>query len=152
MKTLVAMILGLTIAKTACADQSVAPYEAILAQEEAWAAALVADDLDKVASIMHRDFRLVRTYSDAPPINKEAYLGMNGMSVAMADVTSVAIIAEIGSIAVARVTMSMEWAQEGVGELPPNFELIDTWKRDSEGGWRILSRVSHVADKPSRPN
>ncbi len=152
MKIFLAMTLGLLSSAIANAEHSIAPHEAILAQEEAWANALVAADLDTVASIMHRDFRLVRTYGDAPPISKEAYLGMEGMSVTTADVTSVTVLTEIGSVVVTRVTWSMDWAQEGVGDLPPHFDMIDTWIRDSEGAWRILSRVSHIADGPYRSN
>ena len=152
MKIFLAVTLAFVSSGVACADHFDASHEAILAQEEAWAAALVVEDLDTVASIMHRDFRLVRTYGDAPPISKEAYLGMEGMSVTMADVTSVTVIEEVGSVVVTRVTWSMDWAQEGVGELPPHFEMIDTWIKDNDGAWRILSRVSHVADSPYRPN
>ncbi len=152
MKIFLAVTLAFVSSGVASAEHSDASHEAILAQEEAWAAALVVEDLDTVASIMHRDFRLVRTYGDAPPISKEAYLGMEGMSVTMADVTSVTVIEEVGSVVVTRVTWSMDWAQEGVGELPPHFEMIDTWIKDNDGAWRILSRVSHVADSPYRPN
>lgn len=122
--------------------------EEILAQENAWASALVANDLNTVESMMHRDFRLNRAYGDAPPISKEMYLGMKGMSASEADVTSVRISEEMDSIVVARVTWTMDWQQEGVGKLPPHFDMIDTWKKNKNGDWQILSRVSQIADKP----
>ena len=125
-------------------------HEAILAQETAWAAALLANDLDTVASIMHRDFRLIRAYSDEQPISKESYLGMEGMSASAVDVTSVTISEHVGPIVVARVTWSLDWRQEGVGELPPHFDMIDSWIRGEDGVWRILARVSQIADGPYR--
>ncbi|GAB4251140.1 MAG: hypothetical protein Tsb0034_30160 [Ekhidna sp.] len=120
----------------------------ILNQETAWASALVAEDLSFVASIMHDDFRLIRTYGDVPPISKEMYLGMKGMSVSSAEVTSMDIIAEMDSIVVARTTWTLDWEQEGVGKLPPHFDVIDIWKKNKDGIWQILSRVSQIADKP----
>jgi len=120
----------------------------ILAQENAWASALVAGDLKFVASIMHDDFRLIRAYGDAPPISKEMYLGMEGMSASSADVTSVNVSTEMDSIVVARVTWTLDWEQEGVGKLPPHFDMIDTWKKGEDGIWQIFSRVSQMADKP----
>ena len=120
----------------------------ILAQENAWASALVANDLKFVASIMHDDFRLIRAYGDAPPISKEMYLGMEGMSASSADVTSVNVSTEMDSMVVARVTWTLDWEEEGVGKLPPHFDMIDTWKKGEDGIWQILSRVSQMADKP----
>ena len=120
----------------------------ILAQEKAWTAALVSDDLNFVASIMHNDFRLIRAYGDAPPISKEMYLGMKGMSASSAQVTSVNISTEMDSIVVARVTWTLDWEQEGVGKLPPHFDMIDTWKKNENGIWQILSRVSQILDEP----
>jgi ketosteroid isomerase-like protein len=110
----------------------------IQAQEKAWAAALVSDDLNFVASIMHNDFRLIRAYGDAPPISKEMYLGMKGMSASSAQVTSVNISTKMDSIVVARVTWTLDWEQEGVGKLPPNFDMIDTWKKNENGIWHLI--------------
>jgi len=126
--------------------------EEILSLENAWASALVADDLDFVASIMHNDFRLIRAYGDAPPISKDMYLGMKGMNVLSADVTSVNVTSEMDSIVVARTTWTMNWEQEGVGKLPPHFDVIDTWKKNKNGNWQILSRVSQTVDKPYTEN
>ncbi len=150
MKTRVVAAIAILSCGIASAEQHSATHEAILAQEKAWASALVASDLPEVDSIMHRDFRLVRAYSDAPPISKEAYLSMEGMSASMAEVTSVALISETGPIVVARVTWSMDWAQEGVGKLPPHFDMIDTWMKGKDGVWKVLSRVSQIADGPYR--
>jgi ketosteroid isomerase-like protein len=126
--------------------------EEILSLENAWASALVADDLNFVASIMHNDFRLIRAYGDAPPISKDMYLGMKGMSVLSADVTSVKVSTEMDSIVVARTTWTMNWEQDGVGKLPPHFDVIDTWKKNKNGEWQILSRVSQTVDKPYTEN
>ena len=122
--------------------------EEILAQENAWAAALVANDMSTVASLMHRDFRLIRAYGDAPPISKDMYLGMEGMSALSADVTSLNISEELDSIVVARITMTLDWEQEGVGKLPPHFNMIDIWKKSDGGMWQILSRISQIAKEP----
>ena len=107
-----------------------------------------SDDLNFVASIMHNDFRLIRAYGDAPPISKEMYLGMKGMSASSAQVTSVNISTKMDSIVVARVTWTLDWEQEGVGKLPPNFDMIDTWKKNENGIWQILSRVSQMLNEP----
>ena len=120
----------------------------ILAQETAWASALVADDLNFVASIMHDDFRLIRAYGDAPPISKDMYLGMKGMSVSSAEVRSVNITTEMDSIVVARTIWTLDWEQKGVGKLPPHFDVIDIWKKNKDGIWQILSRVSQILDEP----
>ena len=137
-----------TLPETNIVEQKSKTTDEILAQENAWASALIAGNLDFVASIMHHDFRLIRAYGDAPPISKEMYLGMEGMSALSADVTSVNVSTEMDSIVVARVTWTMDWEQEGVGKLPPHFDMIDTWKRSEDGIWQILSRVSQIADKP----
>jgi len=120
----------------------------ILAQEKAWADALVANDMNTVASIMHRDFRLIRAYGDAPPISKEMYIGMEGISAISADVTSLNISEEMDSIVVVRITMTLDWEQEGVGKLPPHFDMIDIWQKSDDGVWQILSRISQIAEKP----
>ncbi|WP_411768508.1 nuclear transport factor 2 family protein [Winogradskyella sp. A3E31] len=125
--------------------------EEILAQEKAWAAALLAYDLTTVDSIMHRDFRLKGVIGDQPPISKEVYLGMKGMSATVAEVTSVKIVEEMGSIAVARVTWTMDWARNGV-KLPPYWDLIDTWIKREDGTWQVLSRLSQPTDKPYNAN
>lgn len=151
MKTWIILAIAILSCGIASAEQHSATYEAILAKEEAWASALLANELSTVGSIMHRDFRLVRAYSDAPPISKEAYLGMEGISASMADVTSFAVIREAGPVVVARVTWSMDWAQEGVGKLPPHYDMIDTWIRGKDGVWQVLSRVSQIADGPYHP-
>ena len=123
--------------------------EEILGQEKAWASALVDDDPNNfVASIMHRDFRLIRAYGTTPPISKEMYLGMGGMSASSAQVTSVNVLTEMDSIVVARVTWTLDWEQEGVGKLHPHYDMIDTWKKSKNDIWQILSRVSQKADKP----
>lgn len=149
MKAWIVAAIAILFCGIASAEHHGATHEAILAQEEAWASALLAKDLSIVDSIMHRDFRLVRAYGDAPPISKEAYLGMEGMSVSMAEVTSVAVISETGPIVVTRVAWSMDWAQEGVGKLPPHFDMIDTWIRGKDGVWQVLSRISQIADGSS---
>ena len=110
--------------------------------EEKWANALIDADLDTVSALMHRDFRLIRTYSDGPPISKEMYLGMQGMSVTTAEVISLSVLEYTGNVAVVRNSWTLDWQQEGVGKLPPNFDVIDTWIKDKEEGWLILSRVS----------
>lgn len=120
----------------------------ILAQETSWALALAAHDLKFVTSIMHDDFRLIRAYGEAPPISKDMYLGMKGMSVSLAEVTSMNIATEMDSIVVARTTWTMDWEQEGVGKLPPHFDMIDIWKKNKDGIWQILSRVSQILDEP----
>lgn len=152
--TLLSLSAAVVICSCSGANQQTQPRPQnaaeILAQEEAWAAALVDSDLDTVASMMHRDFRLVRTYGDTPPISKEMYLGMEGMSASSAEVTSVTIIEEAGPVTVARVTWSLDWEQEGVGKLPPHFDMIDTWIKGEDGVWRILARISQVADGPYR--
>nr|WP_197501300.1 nuclear transport factor 2 family protein [Hyphomonas sp. Mor2] len=148
MKAISTVLVATLLLGSACAQDEVTTESQILAQEEAWAAALLANDLDSVDAMMHRDFRLVRAYGTAPPISKEMYLGMEGMSASSADVTSVNIVSEAGPIVVARVTWSMDWAQEGVGKLPPHFDMFDTWVKEDDGEWLILSRVSQIADAP----
>ncbi|MCP9200482.1 nuclear transport factor 2 family protein [Gramella sp. GC03-9] len=125
--------------------------EEILALEKDWAAALVANDLSKVEDLMHKDFRLIRVYGDTPPITREMYLGMKGMSATSAEVTSLRISEELGPIAVARVSWTLDWQQEGAGKLPPHFDMIDTWIKADNGKWQILSRISQVADKAHQP-
>lgn len=148
MKWILTIAIALCCVVTADADVDV--EASILAQEKIWAAALVADDLDTVATLMHRDFRLMRTYGDAPPISKEAYLRMRGMSASSADVTSVVVTEDAGSVVIARVTWSMDWQQEGVGKLPPRFDMIDTWIKGEDGAWQILARVSQIAEGADR--
>ena len=149
MKSFLAALAVLIFAgATYAQDGGISKEDSIRAQEEAWAAALLAGDLEKVASIMHRDFRLVRAYGDSPPISKEMYLGMEGMSATSVDVTSVNITEDADSIVVARVKWSLDWEQEGVGKLPPHFDMIDTWTLGQDGVWRILARVSQIADAP----
>lgn len=147
MKQLIIAAAWLVAAGTAFAEDKLSPAGAVLAQEKAWAAALVEADLDTVADLMHPDFRLIRTYSDALPISKEAYLGMTGMSVEFVEVTS-ANIEVVDNVAVAQATWSLDWSQEGVGKLPPHFKLTDVWLKSENGTWRIISRISQVADAP----
>ncbi len=137
-----------TRSETNIVEQISQTNDEILGQEKAWATALVANDLNFVDSIMHDDFRLIRAYGTAPPISKEMYLGMKGMSASSAQVTSVNVSTEMDSIVVARVTWTLDWEQEGVGKLPPHYDMIDTWKKSENGIWQILSRVSQMADKP----
>lgn len=150
MKFLLINAIALCCLATVGASAESSVEVSISAQENAWAAALIAGDLDTVDSLMHRDFRLVRTYSDALPISKEAYLGMQGMSASRVEVTSVTITEEAGPIVIARVTMSMDWQQEGIGKLPPHFDLLDTWIRGEDDVWRVLARVSQIADAPHK--
>ncbi len=124
-----------------------AAADAVMAQEEAWAEALLDNDMAAVDALMHPDFRLIRAYSDQPPIDKASYLGMEGMSASAVEVTSGRVDIS-GRVAVASVTWSLDWAQEGVGALPPHFTLTDVWIKGDEGTWRILSRVSQLADGP----
>ena len=145
----ICFVIGASLfAGSAIAGEKSEIKDAIVAQEKTWAASLLAEDLDTVANLMHRDFRLIRAYSDQPPITKEMYLGMEGMSATSADVTSVKITEKAGPVVVTRVTWSMDWQQEGVGKLPPHFDMIDTWVKGEDGAWRILSRVSQIADGP----
>lgn len=123
----------------------------ILAREKAWAAALVAGDLVTVTSIMHRDFRLVRVYDNSPPFIKEMYLGMEGMTVSSADVTSVTVTEEAGPIVVSRTTWSMDWEQQGIGKLPSHFDMVDTWIKSEDDVWHVLARVSQIAEGQHRP-
>ena len=148
MKSILAIAAALCCVASADALSEATVEESILAQENAWAAALVAGDLDAVSSILHRDFRLVRTYSDAQPVSKKSYLATKGMTASAADVTSVTITEEAGPIVVARVTWSLDWQQEGVGKLPPHFDMIDSWIKGEDGVWRVLARVSQIADAP----
>ncbi len=148
MKLFLTIVLTLCCVASAEAEGDATVDESILAQENAWAAALLAGDLDAVSSIMHRDFRLVRTYSDAHPISKESYLGMKGMSASAVEVTSVTITERAGPVVIARVTWSLDWQQEGVGKLPPHFDMIDSWIKGEDGVWRVLARVSQIADAP----
>jgi ketosteroid isomerase-like protein len=122
--------------------------EDIMFQEKKWAEALVDEDLNFVASIMHDDFRLIRAYGNAPSISKEMYPGMKGMSVSSAEVTSLNVCTEMDSIVVARTTWTLDWEQEGIGKLPPHFDVIDIWKMNQDGIWQVLSRVSQTVDKP----
>ncbi len=151
MKILFSAFVGLclsVIAFSATAGDHGDVADAIKAQEAHWAASLLRGDLDAVDALMHPNFRLVRAYSDGPAISKADYLGMEGMSANAADVTSVAIVEKAGPIVVARVTWTMDWSQEGYGKLPPHFDMIDTWVKGDDGAYRILSRVSQLADGP----
>ena len=148
MKKIWLVVIATLFAGSAFAGEKSEIKDAILAQEKSWAASLLANDLETVANLMHRDFRLVRAYSDEPPITKEMYLGMQGMSATSADVTSVKVTEKAGPIVVTRVTWSMDWQQEGAGKLPPHFDMIDTWVKGEDGAWQILSRVSQIADGP----
>lgn len=150
--SLAAAIFVAVFAHPALAGHHEAAADAIRAQEERWAASLLKGDLDAVDALMHRDFRLVRAYSDQPPISKEAYLSMEGMSANSAEVTSVAIVDAAGPVVAARVTWSLDWEQEGVGKLPPHFDMLDTWVKGDDGVWRILSRISQLADGPPEAN
>ena len=136
------LICLLFFASQANAQQHSTTMEHILKLEQRWVNALIAVDLDAVDNLMHRDFRLIRTYSDGPPISKEMYLGMKGMKVNAAEVTSIQIAEDTGTVVVARTKWTLDWQQEGIGKLPPNFDMIDTWVKDKDGKWRILSRVS----------
>lgn len=148
MKLLSVFVMALCCAGSTLANRELAVEEAIAAQEKAWAMALLAGDLDTVSSIMHRDFRLIRAYGDEPPISKESYLGIKGMSASSVKVTSVRITEKAGPVVIARVTWSLDWQQEGVGKLPPHFDMIDSWIQGEDGSWRILSRLSQVAKSP----
>lgn len=125
--------------------------EEILSQEKAWAGALLEYDLATVDSIMHRDFRLKGFIGDQQPVSKEMYLGMKGMSATLIEVTSVIIVEEMGPIAVARVTWTLDWARNGV-KLPPHFDMIDTWMKREDGTWQVLSRISQPVAKPYNAN
>jgi hypothetical protein len=119
-----------------------------LTQEKAWASALLANDMNTLDSIMHRDFRLKRVYGDAFPNGKEMYLSMPSMSASKMDITYFEILDEFSDIIVLKAAMSMDWQQEGVGKLPPYALVIDTWKKSEHGTWQVLSRVSQILDKP----
>ena len=71
MRILIFSIVLALSAQTSQAEDMSAEQSAVLGQEEAWASALLAGRLDIVDELMHRDFRLVRAYSDEPPITKE---------------------------------------------------------------------------------
>ena len=151
MKKLISITAAIIVA--ICAHPAFAGHhggaaDAIRAQEETWAASLVKGDLVAVDALMHRDFRLVRAYSEEPAISKTAYLGLEGMSASAADVTSVSIVEMAGPVVVVRTTWTMDWQMEGVGKLPPHFDMIDTWIEGDDGVYRILSRISQLADGP----
>ena len=155
MKILISAFVALCLAPhafPATAGHHGGVADAIKAQEARWAASLLKGDLDAVDALMHPNFRLVRAYSDGPAISKADYLGMKGMSANAAEVTSVSIVEQAGPIVVARVTWTMDWSQEGVGKLPPHFDLLDTWIRGEDGAYRILSRISQLTDGPPEAN
>lgn len=129
-------------------DTAAAP---IMAQEEAWAEALLAADMEAIDALMHPNFRLIRSYGEAAPIDKATYLGMPGMSASAIEITSAEV--EISNrVAVAQLSMTLDWQQEGVGKLPPHFDLTDVWLQADDGTWRILSRVSQLTDRPAIEN
>ncbi|MEO0461832.1 MAG: nuclear transport factor 2 family protein [Pseudomonadota bacterium] len=113
----------------------------IMALEEQWADALKANDMTTVASLMHKDFRLVRVYGEAPPLTKDAYLGLEGMSVRSTSLTPLSI-AYSGNVATLVMDYTLDWSGPQ-GRLPPRFHIVDTWLKTDEG-WKILQRVSAV--------
>ncbi|HKK70089.1 MAG TPA: nuclear transport factor 2 family protein [Candidatus Krumholzibacteria bacterium] len=142
------LLLLLTALPGHADERTALPADDVTARERAWAAALEAPegtDLEAVDEIMHPDFRLLRTYGEAAPISKEAYLGMTGMDVHSAEITS-SDVRVTGHVAVAHVTMTMDWSQEGRGALPSHFELVDVWVQDDTGTWKVISRTSQLAD------
>ncbi len=147
MKRLICVLFLLSAIHPSYAEQSHSAKETIVMQEKAWVAALLTGNMDVVDAMMHPEFRLVRAYSDAAPIDKASYLGMTGMSASSGEVTS-AQIDVTDNVAVAQVTWSLDWQREGVGKLPPHFNLTDIWLREGDGKWRIISRVSQVASSP----
>ena len=148
MKIIAIIVSSIAFLGAAQAGENSAPGKLIEAQENVWATALLAGDLETVNALMHRDFRLIRAYSDGPPITKAMYLGMEGMKANEVEVTSVKVVETAGPIVVTRVTWSLDWSQEGVGKLPPHFDMLDTWVKGEDNVWRILSRVSQIADAP----
>lgn len=132
------------LAAAALADTAVD----LKAREQAWVDALVESDLAAFDEIMHPEFRLFRTEPEDVAISKRAYLQTPGMSVSCAEITSFDAEIIAGDVAVVHLTMSLDWQQEGRGPLPPHFELIDTWRRQEDGVWRVLSRISQPADAP----
>ncbi|WOI54212.1 nuclear transport factor 2 family protein [Parvularcula sp. LCG005] len=145
MKIQVIAMMCLALVGTAKAQDVGSLAEQITDMENRWGAALLANDLDAVDALMHTNFRLVRVYGEQPPISKEMYLGMQGMSATSIEITSVAITEVAGPVVVARTSWSLDWQQEGVGKLPPYFDLIDTWIQTEDGRWQILSRISQLA-------
>lgn len=144
------LAIAATLILASCATTETVAVETdpIMAQEQAWADALVANDMAAVDALMHRDFRLVRAYGEDAPIDKATYIGMTGMSAESADITSAEIVDVNGNVAVVRLTMSLDWQQEGFGPLPPHFKMTDTWMESDDGVWQILSRVSLLDDAP----
>lgn len=143
-----AIAAALTLAGCATMDTAAVETGPIMAQQEIWADALVANDMATVDALMHPDFRLVRAYGDGAPIDKASYLGMEGMSADSAEITSAEVVDVNGNVAVMRLTMSLDWQQEGYGPLPPHFKMTDTWMENEDGVWQILSRVSLLDDSP----
>lgn len=147
MKRHLCMLSLVLVVQLSYAVDSDGEKDLIVIQETAWAQALVAGNMNAVDTLMHSDFRLIRTYSDAPPIDKAAYLGMTGMSTTSVEVTSVR--AEVvDNVATAQATWSLDWQREGVGKLPPHYKVTDIWIKETDGIWRIISRVSQLADAP----
>lgn len=147
MRIIIALV-SLFITGNAIAGDADGAADAVRQQEQAWADALLASDLETIDAIMHPAFRLVRTYSEDAVIDKAAYLAMQGMSANAVEITSSQVDIHDG-VAVVHVTMEIDWSQEGVGKLPPSFALTDIWRKDQNGTWRVLSRVSQLAGAPS---
>jgi ketosteroid isomerase-like protein len=150
MTRLEAIMLWLIISAlgTAAAAEESSAVDAVMAQEQAWVDALLAEDLETVGALLHPTFRLLRVYADSPPIDKAEYLGMPGMRASSIKINS-AEIEVIDEVAVAQVSMTLDWEQEGVGKLPPDFKLTDIWLKNDAGTWQVVSRVSQLADAPS---
>jgi len=143
-KAILLILSSCMLAGAALAD-TVADLQA---REQAWVDALMESDLAAFDEIMHPAFRLFRTQPEDVAIDKQAYLQMSGMNVSCAEITSFDAEIIAGDVAVVQLTMSLDWQQEGRGPLPPHFELIDTWRRQEDGVWRVLSRISQPAHAP----
>ncbi len=143
-----AIMLCLVTASCVTAELTDNSTDPVMAQETAWTEALLANDMDAVDALMHPNFRLIRAYAEgAPAIDKAAYIGTPGMSANSIEITSVDIEI-IEKVAIAKLAMTLDWQREGVGKLPPHFDLTDTWLLGEDGTWRILSRVSQLAAGP----
>jgi ketosteroid isomerase-like protein len=136
--------LGAMVSMGAAAEQR--SPEAVVAQEQAWADALLKADMATVADLMHPHFRLVRAYGDAPPISREMYLGAQGMTVHSVEIER-ADVTFMGDVAIVDMVMNFDWESAEHGQLPPRFRLTDTWLVD-DGQWKVIARVSQIAKEP----
>lgn len=111
----------------------------IMVLEQQWVDALIANDMFSVGQLMHRDFRLVRSYGDAKPLTKERYLGLEGMSASSAKLVPYSVSYH-DRVATVVMDYTIDW-RGPQGPLPPRFLIVDTWVM-TDAGWKIIQRVS----------